>query len=79
MKTTIEKAIEDIKGYRTFSDKIDVRFVCVLLESYLKEEEEMVKYAFLDGEQNGATIKLKDVSKYLHAADYFEKKFKDKK
>jgi hypothetical protein len=56
-----------------------VRFVCVLLESYLKEEEEMVKYAFLDGEQNGATIKLKNVSKYLHAADYFKKKFKDGK
>jgi hypothetical protein len=79
MKTTIEKAIEDIKGYRTFDDKIDVRFVCVLLESYLKNEEEIIKCAFLDGEQNGVTLKLKDIPKYLHAADYFEKKFKDKK
>lgn len=79
MKTALEKAIEDIKGYRTFNDKIDVRFVCVLLETYLEEEENMIKFAFFDGEQNGVTLKLKGISKYLHAADYFEKKFKDKK
>lgn len=79
MKTTIEKAIEDIRGYRTFDDKIDIRFVCVLLESYLKNEEEMIKYAFLDGEQNGAVLHLKNIPKYLHANDYFEKKFKEVK
>jgi hypothetical protein len=78
MKTAIEKAIEDIKGYRTFDDKIDIRFVCVLLETYLKDEEELIKFAFLDGEQNGVTLSLENISKYLHANDYFEKKFKDK-
>jgi len=79
MKTTIEKAVEDIRGYKTFDDKIDIRFVCILLESYLKKEEEMIKYAFLDGEQNGVVLQLKNTPKYLHAADYFEKKFKDGK
>lgn len=42
MKTTIEKAIEDINGYRSFSDQIDVRFVCSLLRTYLKEEKEQM-------------------------------------
>ena len=40
MKTAIEKAIEDIEGYRSFSDTIDIRFVCALLRNvYMREEE----------------------------------------
>ena len=39
MKTAIQQAIEDINGYRTFSDQIDVRFVCSLLKTYLEEEK----------------------------------------
>ena len=42
MKTTIEKAIEDINSYRSFSDKIDVRFVCNLLKTYLSEEKDQM-------------------------------------
>jgi hypothetical protein len=42
MKTTIEKAIEDINGYRSFNDKIDVRFVCNLLKTYLSEEKDQM-------------------------------------
>jgi len=43
IKTPIQKAIEDINGYRTFSDQIDIRFVCSLLKNvYLKEEKEQM-------------------------------------
>ena len=39
MESIINKAIKDISGYRTFSDTIDIKFVCALLENvYLKEE-----------------------------------------
>lgn len=43
MSTAIQKAIEDIKGYRTFSDVIDIRFVCALLQNvYLEEEKKQM-------------------------------------
>lgn len=42
-KTVIQKAIEDINGYRSFSDQIDIRFVCSLLKNvYLEEEKEQM-------------------------------------
>ncbi len=42
MKTAIQKAIEDINGYSTFSDQIDIKFVCALLNVYLEEEKEQM-------------------------------------
>lgn len=43
MKTAIEKAIEDIEGYRSFSDTIEIRFVCALLRNmYLGEEKRQI-------------------------------------
>lgn len=43
MKTAIEKAIEDIESYRSFSDTIEIRFVCALLRNvYLGEEKRQI-------------------------------------
>lgn len=43
MKTAIEQAIEDINGYRSFSDQIDIKFVCSLLKNvYIKEEKKQM-------------------------------------
>jgi len=43
MKTAIEKAIEDIKGYRSFSNVIEISFVCALLRNvYMGEEKAQI-------------------------------------
>ena len=52
MKTALEQAIEDLKGYMTFSDKLDIKFAFILLESYLPKEAQQIKDAFLHGKEN---------------------------
>lgn len=38
-QTAIKQAINDIKGYRSFSEMIDIKFVVALLENVYKEKE----------------------------------------
>lgn len=49
MNIAIQKAIDDIKGYRSFSDQIDIAFVVALLGVYKEEEIKNIKSSFLDG------------------------------
>jgi hypothetical protein len=42
-QTAIQKAIEDINGYRSFGEQIDILFVCRLLEKvYLETEKQQI-------------------------------------
>jgi hypothetical protein len=46
-QTAIQKAIEDINGYRSFGEQIDILFVCRLLEKvYLEMEKQQIIDAF---------------------------------
>lgn len=76
MKTAIQKAIDDIKGYRSFSEKIDIRFVCALLKVYMDEEEAQIKSAFYHGEKNMLdSIKEKNSDGLLSPSEFFKKTF----
>jgi hypothetical protein len=55
MEQTIDLIIEDIKGYRTFSDVIDIRFVVALLESY-KKSSKIAKNTISDNKDNYPVI-----------------------
>ena len=48
MQTTIQKAIEDIKGYKAFGKTIDIDFVIVLLNSHFKEEKQDMKQTSIE-------------------------------
>jgi hypothetical protein len=78
MKTTLEKAIEDLKGYMTFSDKLDIKFAFILLESYLAQESEQIKQAFIDGEAN-VWDRHRDEHhfEFENPEDYFNQTFKN--
>jgi len=80
MKTALEKAIEDLKGYKTFSDKLDIKFACILLESYLAQETEQIKQAFIDGEANvWDRHRDENYFEFENPEDYLKKTFKNKK
>ena len=42
MQTPIQKAIEDIKGYKSFGKTIDIDFVVTVLNTYSKEEKQEI-------------------------------------
>ena len=42
MKTAIQKAIEDLEGYKTFTSIIDVDFAVALLNTYVKMEKQQI-------------------------------------
>lgn len=70
MKTAIKLALEDLNGYRSFGEKIDIRFVCALLENvYLDLEKEQLKNAYTKGELNIIT------SKNIDSDSFFENTF----
>jgi hypothetical protein len=79
MKTVLEKAIEDIGGYMTLGDKMDIKFISVLLQSYLPQEKLQIKQAFSDGEAN-VWDRHRDEHdlEFETPEDYFNQTFKDK-
>ena len=48
MQTQIQKAIEDIKGYKAFGKTIDIDFVVTLLNTYYKEKKQDMKQTSVD-------------------------------
>jgi hypothetical protein len=54
MQTAIQKAVEDIKGYKTFTSIIDVDFVIAVLNTYVKEEKQQIITAFEAGQKDTA-------------------------
>lgn len=52
--TAIQKAIEDIKGYKNFNKVIDVDFVVALLNTYVEKEKQQIIDAFEDGQKDTA-------------------------
>jgi hypothetical protein len=72
METTLAAIIDDLKGYRTFNDRIDIRFVCALLEAYLPSEKLQITKSFDAGKLNAKTH---IDSKFEDSQDYFQKTF----
>jgi len=46
MKTAIQKAIEDLEGYKTFTSIIDVDFTVALLNTYIEKEKQQIIDAY---------------------------------
>lgn len=78
MKTSIQKAIEDIKGYRTFSEDISIRFVVAMLEGvYIELEKKQIMDAYNNGyreaeaDASNVPLSIGDISEYTNAENYY--------
>jgi hypothetical protein len=82
MESIINKVIKDISGYRTFSDTIDIKFVCALLENvYLKEESAQIEDILNDITEEEIRItggKTYDEVSFIKGANWIIKKIKNK-
>ena len=82
MESIINKAIKDISGYRTFSDTIDIKFVCALLENvYLKEEIAQIEDILNDITEEQIRIageKTYDEVSFIKGANWIIQKLKNK-
>jgi hypothetical protein len=66
MKTSIQEAIDDINGYRTFSDKIDIKFVCSLLKHVYLEKEKKQMLEMWQGGINSCDSENPSFDKYYN-------------
>ena len=78
MKTSIQKAIEDIKGYRTFSEDISIRFVVAMLKGvYIELEKNQIMDAYNNGYREAEadaiaiSIRNRPIAEYSNAEDYY--------
>lgn len=80
MKTAIEKAIEDIEGYRSFSNVIEIGFVCALLRNvYMGEEKALIIDAFKYGVTEGTLTNINYLKCESEADHYYNETYKQDK
>lgn len=79
MKTTIQKAIEDIEGYRSFGNDISIKFVVAMLRGvYIELEKKQIMDAYNSGyreaeaDSSNIPLSIGDISEYSNAENYYK-------